>query len=261
MRAYGLYILDLDGTIYRGDRALPHAVEVVKELRSRGSSIRFLTNNSGQTRSLYAKKLRGMGFEVDETEIYSSGIGTASYCIDSELRSLFVVGEQGLVETLRSSNLAVANADDEHRVKPREDVKVDGVIAGICKSFTYDLMSSAMQCIRRGARFIATNTDATYPLEDNLLIPGAGAIVSSIQTCSGVEPYIVGKPNPFLVELVMREADTTAKDTLVVGDRCETDIESGIRAGCDTHLVLTGVTKTSPPGQSFSEDLTALVVE
>ncbi len=234
-------------------------MEVVVELRNRGAKIRFLTNNSGQTRRFYFQKLHGMGFDVVESEIFSSAIGTASYCTDNGLRSLFVVGEQGLVKTLRSSKLVVTNADNENHVQAIEDVAVDAVIAGICKSFNYDLMSAAMQCIRRGARFIATNTDATYPLEDNLLIPGAGAIVSSIQTCSGQEPFVVGKPNPFLLELVMRDAGIVASDTLVVGDRYETDIESGIRVGCDTHLVLTGVTKIPPPGQSFSEDLTALV--
>ena len=259
VRAYGLYILDLDGTIYRGSQALPHAVQVVAKLRKRGAKVRFLTNNSGQTRRFYFQKLQQMGFQVEENEIYSSAIGTATYCTDNGLRSLFVVGEQGLVETLRSSKLVVANADDDHRVQAKDNVDADAVVTGICKSFNYDLLSAAMQCIRRGGRFIATNTDATYPLEDDVLIPGAGAIVSSIQTCSGEEPFVVGKPNPFLLELVMRDAGIAASETLVVGDRYETDIESGIRAGCDTHLVLTGITKTPPPGQSFSEDLTALV--
>jgi len=261
VRSYRLYFFDLDGTIYRGNQALPHAVEVVAELRKRGATIRFLTNNSGQTRQTYTQKLERLGFEVADGEVFSSAVGTAVYCADNDLKSLFVVGEPGLVQTLREHSIEVKNANANHEVQPSDNLSAQGVVAGICKSFNYDLMSAAMQCVRRGARFIATNTDATYPLEDDHLIPGAGAIVASLQTCTGNEPFVIGKPNPFLVELVMRDAGAQPNDTLVVGDRYETDIESGIRAGCDTHLVLTGVTKTAPAGQSSSNDLTALLAE
>lgn len=259
MRQYGFYILDLDGTLFRGQTALPHAVEVVGELRKRGAAVRFLTNNSSLTRYAYFSKLRGMGFELVEGEVYSSAIGVARYCVDEELRKVFAVGEPGLIETLVSFGMEVANLEGSGSAGLSVQGTCDAVVAGIHKAFSYDFASAAMQQILTGARFVATNTDATYPLEGGRLIPGAGAIVAAIQTCSGTDPFVVGKPNPFLIELVARDAGVALDQVLVVGDRYETDIESGIRAGCDTHLVLTGVTKQAPEGQSWSEDLRGLL--
>lgn len=256
MRLYKLYILDLDGTLFRGRRAIPHAVETVRELRRLGARIRYLTNNSGLTRNAYVAKLQGMGFEAEEREVYSSAIGTADYCSSIGAKDLFVVGEPGLVETLRDAGLSVINAGSDGRVTA-DARQADALVAGIHRGFSYELMAAAMSQVRGGARFIATNADATYPVEDGL-IPGAGAIVAALRTCTETEPYVVGKPNPYLVELVMREAGVAPGDTLVVGDRYETDILSGQRAGCDTHLVLTGVSKEAPAGQSWSEDLTTL---
>lgn len=250
MRPYGGYIFDLDGTLFRGNEPLPGAVETVKELRRRGGVIRYLTNNSSQTRTTYLEKLRSMGFEAEPEEVFSSAIGAATYCREEGLASAFVVGEAGLVSTLSGAGIEIVGSDER---------RADAVIAGIHRGFTYDIASEAMQQILRGARFLATNTDATYPMEEGRLIPGAGAIVAAIATCSGASPMVIGKPNPFLVELVMREAGLSAPDVLVVGDRYETDIESGRRAGCDTHLVLTGVTKAAQAGQSWSEDLRGLL--
>ncbi|MEA2554506.1 MAG: hypothetical protein QOJ65_2682 [Fimbriimonadaceae bacterium] len=260
MRLYELYIFDLDGTLFRGNEPLPGAVETVAELRKRKARIRFLTNNSSQTRQAYVEKLGSMGFKLEDTEVYSSAIGTAAYCKEAGLAKLFVVGESGLVKTLREAELEVINADPSGSVGPATDYEqAEAVVAGIHRLFTYTMMSAAMQHVLQGARLIATNTDATYPLEEDRLIPGAGAIVSSLETCTGQEAFVVGKPNPFLIELVMRDGGISAKDTLVVGDRYETDIESGIRAGCDTHLVLTGVTKEAPGGQNSSPDLRGLL--
>src|SRR3954468_12644050 len=103
MRAYSLYILDLDGTLYRGNEVLPGAVETVAALRKRGATIRFLTNNSGQTRANYVDKLRRMGFEAVASEVYSSATGTATHCAELGLKTIFVCGEPGLVTTLREA--------------------------------------------------------------------------------------------------------------------------------------------------------------
>jgi 4-nitrophenyl phosphatase len=257
LRLYKLYILDLDGTLYRGSEALPYAVETVRELRRLGAQVRFLTNNSGLTRTAYVEKLRTLGFDADPLEVYSSATATAAYCCDMDLDALFVIGEPGLVATLREAGLEVLNASDGGEVSPErsEEGRPKAVVVGIHRAFTYEIMRAGMQEIRLGGRFIATNTDATYPLEEDRLVPGAGAIVASLQTCSGIEPYVVGKPNPYMVELVLRNAGIPASEALVIGDRYETDIESAIRAGVDSHLVLTGVTKIAPAGQSASPDL------
>ncbi len=261
MRLYKLYIFDLDGTLYRGQEAVPHAVETVRELRQQGAQIRYLTNNSGQTRQAYIDKLVGMGFEANPKDIYSSAIASAKYCDEMGFDEIFAVGEPGLIATLHQAGLRVINANDMGEATSTASAVAKALVVGIHRHFTYDIMLAGMQQVLQGARFIATNADATYPLEQNRLVPGAGAIVASLRTCTGIEPYVVGKPNPYITELVLKDAGVAASDALVVGDRQETDIESGIRAGVDTHLVLTGVTKKAPEGQSASEDLRALLGE
>lgn len=254
MKRYKLYIVDLDGTIYRGKEVLPNAAETMARLKAAGSLVRYLTNNSGQTRAFYAEKLQRMGLEVELEEIFSSAVGAAKVCREERLDTVFYIGEPGLRETLLEGGISVCN--EEHRTvagSPR------AVIAGICRSFTYAWMNAGMQHILGGAQFIATNTDATYPLEQGRIEPGAGAIVSSIEMCSGVAPRVIGKPEPLLIEMILAATGVNRGDALAVGDRYDTDIVSGIRAGVDTHLVLTGVTKQPVEGVSWSEDLSGLV--
>jgi 4-nitrophenyl phosphatase len=258
MKRYPLYIFDLDGTLYRGDEPIPNAVETVRVLKSDGAGIRYLTNNSGQTREFFLAKLRRMGFPAEIHEVESSGHGSAKYLLANDLGAIFAIGEPGLVETLRSEGLVVVNAAQD-RIVNADGEASQAVVVGICRSFTYDLMRAAMQRIRAGQAFVATNTDATYPMEGGRMIPGAGSIVAAISTCSERQPFVVGKPNPFLVSLVLEDAGFSPSDALVVGDRVDTDLLSGERAGCPTHLVLTGVTDTPPPDQSFSPDLLGLL--
>lgn len=260
MKPYRLYAFDLDGTLYRGGDVIPHAVEVVQQLRANGAEVRFVTNNSGRTRQDFAEKLTKMGFDCAPHEVVSSGTGTAQYVKDSFIRTAYVVGEPGLVATLREAGVAVVNALPNGLTVPQPPVTtVDAVIAGICRHFDYAMVDGAMQHIRNGARFVATNRDATFPMEAGRLQPGAGTIVAAIETCSGTVPFVVGKPNPYLIETLVREADVLASDVLVVGDRIDTDIECGKRAGCDTFLVLTGVETWIPTGQPGSADLRGLL--
>lgn len=258
MRHYSGYIFDLDGTLYRGAEPIEGAAEVVSELKRRGSQIRYVTNNSGQTRSFFVRKLRDMGFPAEPQEISSSGIGAASYLRDSQIRSAFVIGEPGLVYTLREIGVEVVNANPDGAVVPNGD-HAEAVLVGIHRAFTYDLLAAAMDRIRAGASFVATNRDSTFPMEGHQLSPGAGSIVIAVETCSGVTPFVVGKPNPYLIELATREMGVIPSEALAVGDRLDTDMESGKQAGVDTHLVLTGVTHVAPPGQSFSPDLRGLL--
>ena len=255
---YPLYIFDLDGTLYRGSEAIPFAVEAVTMLKSLGSKICYLTNNSGQTRDFFLKKLRDMGFPVELEDIESTAHGTAIQLLASGVSQAYVVGEPGLVLTLREEGIHVVNADHDGTVYP-EGGPSQAVVVGICRQFTYELMAGAMTRIRTGQEFIATNRDSTFPLEGGKLIPGAGSIVAGIQTCAGIEPFVIGKPNPFLVSLVLERFGCSPEDALVVGDRMDTDILCGIAAGCATHLVLTGVTETAPEGQASSPDLRGLL--
>jgi len=200
-----------------------------------------------------------MGYEPSLDEIYSTATGAAQYCVDSGYKRVFAVGEQGLVATLREYGVEVVNASADGIVST-EGADSDAVVVGICRTFTYALMSAAMLQIRAGKPFIATNTDATYPLEQGRLEPGAGSIIAAIRTCAGKEPdVIVGKPNPLMVHQIANAAGVPITEVLAVGDRYETDIMSGLNAGCDAHLVLTGVTEEVPAGTSWSPDLRGLL--
>lgn len=241
-----LYIFDLDGTLFRGDEPIPGAADALARLRNEGSGIRFLTNNSSQTRDTYVAKLNRLGFEAYPHEVYSSATGTVAYLLQENLNSAFVVGEAGLRETLSAAGVEMT--DDQPAA----------VIVGICKSFSYDLMSQAMQHIRAGARFVATNTDPTYPIEGGRFIPGSGSLVAAVKTCAEVEPFVVGKPNPFLVDLILKDAQVEASSALVVGDRMDTDIEAGVRAGCPTLLVMTGAAQVASEGQPWISSVAEL---
>ena len=243
-----LYIFDLDGTLFLGNEPISGAIEAVESVRRAGKGVRYLTNNSSQTRASYVDKLTRLGFKAHPEEIYSSAIGTAAYLQREGVENVFVVGESGLEHTLGEAGIASTNEDP------------DAVVVGICRNFTYELLSQAMQCIRSGAKFVATNTDPTYPVEGGRFIPGAGSIVAAVQTCSETTPFVVGKPNPFLIELILEEAGVAAKDALVIGDRMDTDIAAGERAKCQTLLVLTGAVSEAPEGQSYLPSVAELTV-
>jgi 4-nitrophenyl phosphatase len=257
MKQYKLAIFDLDGTLYRGAEAIPYAVDVVKKLRNKGVGIVYLTNNSSQTQQFYLDKLTKMEFPTELDEVYSSALGSATHLVQTGRKSVFVVGMPGLIETLEKDGIHVVNkAPNGHAANEGEQAQA--VVAGICLEFTYGLMAGAMNQIRSGAEFVATNTDATFPTEGGKLTPGAGSIVAAIQTCSGAKPFVVGKPNRYLIDQILADKKVDAGEALVIGDRMDTDIDAGKNAGCDTYLVLTGVEKAAPAGQRFGEDLRGL---
>ncbi len=249
MRDFDLYIFDLDGTLYRGSEPLPFAAEAVQRVRERGAQVRFLTNNSGSRPDQQIAKLTQMGIRATVDEILTSGIGAAKYLCAENLRKVFLVGEIGLAEILEDAGIELVSAGEP----------CDAVLVGICRTFTYRWMNEALQAILLGARFIATNRDATYPVENGRVTPGAGAIVASIETAAGQTPTVIGKPNPYLVQLLLNETGISPARTLVIGDRYETDILSAEAAGCETLLVLTGVTRTPPENQRWSNDLSILL--
>ena len=199
-----------------------------------------------------AEKLNRLIIIASPEEVVTSATGTATYCKQNNITKIGVVGEQGLVDTLRKEELTAYMPNDNWPA-------LDSVVVGLFRNFTYDHINKAMQNVLKGAKFIATNCDPTFPVENRMITPGAGVLVSAIKTCTGKDPYVIGKPSPFLTVLAMQSAGVKPEETLVVGDRMDTDIESGIAAGANTHLVLTGVTTTAPSDQHWSTDLRALL--
>ncbi|MFZ4506579.1 MAG: HAD-IIA family hydrolase [Fimbriimonas sp.] len=242
-----LYIFDLDGTLYRGNDPIEGAAETLQELHRRGKVLRYLTNNSSQTIQFQADKLVRMGFPVEAGSVMTSALGMARYLRSKGIERVFVVGEAGLVSTLIDGGIVVTEDSPE------------AVVVGICRTFTYDLMNQALQFLRGGLRLIATNKDTTFPLEGGRVVPGAGSIVAAIEACSGQQAHLVGKPSAFLVQELLAETGVAADRTLVVGDRYDTDIMSGMAAGCDTLMVLTGIDQTAPIGIACAADVRAIL--
>lgn len=254
-----LILLDLDGTVYRGSEPIPGAAETIAELRRRGVALRFVTNNSSVTAQSQQVKLEQLGVPCKEADILTSGLAAARYLAREGLTRAFVMGERGLAETLISQGVEPINLDNSGRPVPVEAPGADVVLAGICRHFDYAFVDAALQLLLAGAKFVATNPDPTYPIEGGKLQPGAGAIVGALRGCSGREPIVIGKPEPAMIEICLRDAQVAPEEALVVGDRMDTDIEAGRRAGCPTWLVLSGATASLPAGQPGSPDLLGLL--
>jgi len=232
---YAGFIIDLDGVVYLLDEPIPGSLEVVERIQARGKPFVFLTNNSVATPGQYVEKLERLGLRVGTENVVSSSQAAARYLEINQIargRSAFVIGEEGLVSEVESRGLVV--------VEGAEGESADFVFVGWDRRFTFDKLKVAVVAIRKGATYIATNTDATYPTPSGLW-PGAGTIVAAVTTGAGREPIVVGKPNPLIVELALSRMGVSAERALLVGDRLETDIKAGISTGVDTMLVLTGV--------------------
>ncbi len=247
MSQYKLYIFDLDGTIYRGTHVIPHAAETIRELISQGALVRYLTNNSAADPDEVSAKLNAMGVASEPSWVYGSGPAAAKLCLRYGYKRAFIVGETQLKSAFEKHGVASVTESP------------DVVVSGICRGFTYDLMNQAMQCIRGGCPYIATNLDPSYPKEHGVFEPGSGSIVAAISTCSGVTPELAGKPQPGMVLDILDELGIAKHQALVVGDREDTDLDCGRNAGVDTWLVLTGVEKEMLPNQPGSPDLRGLL--
>ncbi len=222
------YIFDLDGVVYHGNSVIPGAAETIERLRAAGSRVVFLTNNATRAREAIADKLEGMGIRCSAGDVISSAYATPLFIRQQYgTSSIFPIGEQGLVTELERAGHTIAGQD------------VDFVVVGLDREFTYDKLAAGLANLRNGARFIATNTDAMLPNEDDFL-PGAGSMVAALATASGMVPEVVGKPNRPIMDVLLAEYGLKAGECTMVGDRLETDILAGKNAGMATVLVLTG---------------------
>lgn len=227
----------MDGVIYRGEKPMNDAASTLASLSNAGRTVTFLTNNSGSTRQEYVDKLARMNIPVSLDQIFTSAYAAALYLqpLGAKGKTVFAVGHSGIVRELSEIGMNVLTKPGE---APAE--QVDYVVAGIDRAFTYDKLNFAHQCILRGAQFIATNRDATFPVETGT-VPGAGSIIASIATATGREPIVIGKPESLAVEKILSVTGSQISETLMVGDRLDTDIAAGNRLGIKTALVLTGV--------------------
>ncbi len=255
MRFYSCYAFDLDGTLYRGNEVVDGAQDALANLESKGAKILYITNNSGMMRSEYVTKLTNLGFSATEDQIVTSGLVAAQYCLSHDIKRVFVVGEPGLIGTLCEQGIDVVNKEDAHHSEGAQ-----ALVSGICRdALSYKLLDDAMQVAIQTQSYIACNTDLTYPVENGKFCPGSGAIVAALEACSGVKAIVVGKPQPTILLEPLLKLGINPKDTLMVGDRLDTDIACGIAAGADTCLVLTGVIQKPIDGQLWINSVKDLV--
>jgi len=240
-----LVIFDLDGVMYRGHQPVPGAAELVASLRAAGLLIRFATNNSMTARSGYVPRLVEMGVPTEIDEIVTSTSATVDHLRAHlpDVRRVMAVGAPGMLDELRAAGFdAIAAAD---AVGPSYDGgpldgQYDAVVTGLDPSFDFRRLAAATTAIRSGARFVATNADLRYPTSTGFL-PGAGSIVAAIQAASGMEPLVIGKPEPGIFTAILERAGIRPEQAVAIGDNPDADIVAAHRAGMRSILVLTGV--------------------
>jgi len=232
-RIYRGYAVDLDGTVYLGDRLLPGAAAAVAALREAGARVVFLSNNPLYTREDYAAKLTGLGIPTTPQEVINSSLVLVRHLSATAPGArLFVIGEEPVKGELRAAGFRLVERPEE----------VDYVVACFDRTLDYRKLKVGFDALRRGARFVATNRDPYCPTPDGGL-PDAGAIVAALEAATGrrVET-VVGKPSPIMARALLEHLGTPPEDTLVVGDRLETDVALGKAMGSATAVVLTGAT-------------------
>lgn len=232
------WLLDLDGTVYIGERLVPGADATIAALRAAGRRVAFLSNKPLQSRADYAAKLTRLGVPATPDDVVTSAAVLARHLAALDPGApVFVIGEPPLVDELRARGLA-----------PRPDARVRWVVIAFDRTFDYAKLDTALQAVtRHGARLIATNPDRTCPVEGGE-IPDCAGMIAAVEavTATPVE-IVVGKPSPIILEVALRTLGVSAADCVMVGDRLETDIAMGRAQGLATVLVLSGVTSPGDP--------------
>lgn len=230
LRKYKGFLLDLDGTVYKGNERISEAITFVNQLATNNLPYLFVTNNSSKTPEAVAAKLVDMGVIADTSNVYTSSIATATFLREENKGNrVYMIGEEGLKTALLSQGFEIVEEE------------ADYVVTGIDRSVTYEKFAKACLNIRNGARFISTNGDVAIPTERGLL-PGNGSLTSVVEVSTGVTPQFIGKPEPIIMKQALRQLGIKKDAVLMIGDNYETDIQAGMRAGIDTLLVHTGVT-------------------
>ncbi|MFC7134474.1 MULTISPECIES: HAD-IIA family hydrolase [Salinibaculum] len=226
-------IVDLDGTVYRGDQLLPGAADAVDRLRTAGLSPLFFSNNPTKDGDAYVEHLRDLGVDVRPGEACSAGVATTEYLRGHHAADdIMLVGAPGLRRQLRAADLSLTTDPD----------RTDVLVGSWTPEFGYQHMNDALQAVDEDTAFLGTDPDRTFPQADGRVVPGSGAVVNALAAAVGRKPdAFLGKPSDAALDLALERLDVPAEECLVVGDRLSTDLAMGERAGMTTVLVLTGV--------------------
>jgi NagD protein len=231
IKAKSGFIIDMDGVIYHGNKLLAGVNEFLKWLESSRKKYLFLTNASQRTPKELLQKLKRLGINVSEEHFYTSALATASFLASQKSKgSAFIIGDAGLIHAMYNVGYTTNN------------VNPDYVVVGDTSSYNFEKIEMAVNLVLQGARLIGTNPDISGPVETGIT-PSVKALIAPIEIASGKKAYFVGKPNPLMMRIALRKLGVRREDTIVIGDRMDTDIRCGLESEIDTVLVLSGITK------------------
>lgn len=247
-----LYIFDLDGVVYLGQTPLLGAKETLNLLKKRGNEVSFLTNNSTLSREGFLRKLDQMGIKACPEDLFPSSYLAAIYLSrkkrKEEIRVL-VIGEEGLFQELKQAGIKTTTRIEE----------INYILVGMDRKFNFKKLQLAHKAILEGAKFIGTNKDVTYPVEEGTM-PGAGAIIKALEASTHRKAFILGKPHSFGLKAIMKSKGYQPKDTILVGDRLDTDIQAGKKLRITTVLTLSGITSQKMVEETASSRLPDYVI-
>jgi NagD protein len=232
-RAVRAWLSDMDGVLVHEEEPIPGAADFIARLTATGRPFLLLTNNSIFTPRDLKARLHRSGIDVPEDSIWTSALATAQF-LDNQRPggTAYVIGEAGLTTALHEIGYVMTERDPEY------------VVLGETRTYSFEAITTAIRLIDKGARFIATNPDVSGPSLQGL-IPATGSVAALITKATGIDPYFVGKPNPLMMRSALNRIDAHSESTVMVGDRMDTDVISGLEAGLRTILVLTGSTKAA----------------
>jgi NagD protein len=225
------WLTDMDGVLVHEEDPIPGGAEFIEALKASGLKYLLITNNSIYTRRDLRARLLGSGIDVPEDRIFTSALATADFLDEQRPGgSAYVVGESGLITAMHDIGYVMTDRNPDY------------VVLGETRTYSFESITRAVRLIEYGARFIATNRDASGPSHQGTL-PATGSVAALISTATGRKPYFVGKPNPLMMRSALNRIEAHSETTVMVGDRMDTDIVSGLEAGLRTILVGTGSTR------------------
>lgn len=223
------YLIDMDGVLVTGKTLIPGADKFIEGMLERDIKFLILTNNPLYTQRDLEHRLNSAGLKVPAERIFTSAIATARFLQSQRPNgTAFVIGESGLTQALHEVGYV------------QTDINPDYVVLGEINTYNFEIITKAVRLIKDGAMFIATNPDATGPLEAGI-VPSTGAMAALIEKATNRAPFFVGKPNPLMMRSALRYLGVHSESTIMIGDRMDTDIVAGVMSGLDTILVLSGV--------------------
>jgi NagD protein len=225
------YLIDMDGVLISGETLIPGADAFLEGLQALGAEYLVFTNNPIYTPRDLSHRLATIGLKIPERRIFTSAQATARFLEAQRPEGkAFVIGESGLTNAIHEIGYVITDRDPDY------------VVLGETHTYDMGLITTAVRLVSAGAHFIATNPDPTGPVEGGI-VPACGAMAALIERASGVSPFFVGKPNPWMMRSALNHLGLHSEHTVVIGDRMDTDIVAGIESGMETILVLSGVTR------------------